>query len=367
MKNLKVFAAGFALLPLLLLGACGILYDSAVWVGSINLPDLPRGDLYDPDFYKTATLEDVQKLVGDKSLVGEQTTYSEKEFARDSRVGFIDFSKITWPFIPNHHISTTETTVRPVDVARKNSPSREVVRMLERASGISDEESFNYRLASLRGEQAGSVLEEYKAVPFNCFTASFLVDKKMLPELEAYLQQHPGANLNCTPDPRGLDKYQRAGISAPLVAAINADNPDILSLLIKKGAKLDSWEDTGTWERVPSAKIMAVLKRAGGQIPPATCDKLARGSNYSANSEYQVFANEIYGMCYFSPEVQPHMLKEAIEWNRTDLVQRLLRSGVMPQEGKEYEVRYRPGESIVKMENLLKGYGVKLKPYALSS
>lgn len=366
LKRMSIQACA-AVCLLFLLSGCGLVYDAAVGVGSINWPEFDRGKLYDPDFYRTATEDDMRKLIAGRSLARESTTYTSKSFARHR--GHFGINDLLSPVIPNSYVSEASWTVRPVDVAREHSPRKEVVRVVEEATGISAGEGLAYRLLMAKDTSVASLLEENRDVPFNCAVCSVVVQKSTVSDLRLYLEQHPEADVNCTPQPVYEQPGRYRGPNTPLVAAMDnaagRNGLEMLNLLLQKGVAVSSWRYTerysGSPRPFPTGEFAAALLKSGGDIPQATCNELVQLLNFTSAGQCAVFSDYIYGRCSFSPKAEKEILERSIRFKRTVLLKKSIGRGVTPEKGKAYGIYDWIEGDTEELETLLTRYGATIE------
>ena len=112
------------------LSGCGVVGNG---INGLRAMQLPPGKLYDPEFYKKATPEDVRKAIGNRSLAEE--SYTERYYASNTEGrGFLaaleeKMNTVATAFIP---LSSVETgrTIYPLPVAVAFSPHPEVISMM---------------------------------------------------------------------------------------------------------------------------------------------------------------------------------------------------------------------------------------------
>lgn len=122
---MRLFRIVAVLTLAVLVAGCGLVADGVNWVRTIQLPP---GKLYQPDFYKSATPEEVKKVIGGRSLHNELVR--EKLFTRAPR-GFLSeqIANLIDIFWPGSRVSEGPP-LSPLQVAAQYTPYPEVITIL---------------------------------------------------------------------------------------------------------------------------------------------------------------------------------------------------------------------------------------------
>lgn len=126
--RIVIWAVFFVLVTAM--SGCGLVADG---VNHIRAIQLPPGDMYSPEFYRTATVEEVKKAIGSRSLADE--SYSERSYSANTEGrGFLaaldgKIKSVQSVFIPMSSVDENAPTY-PLQIAVGNTPYPEVVTAL---------------------------------------------------------------------------------------------------------------------------------------------------------------------------------------------------------------------------------------------
>ena len=134
-------------LPTFLACGCGAIHDAALGLATIQLPP---GKLYSDEFYRTATPDDVRKVIGGDSLAGE--SHTDRSMGEHSSFPFSQgFTRTIGVFVPNTYLA--ETRMTPLGVALWNTKNPEVVKVLLDAGASVEEDTLQSYLDYNNGNE----------------------------------------------------------------------------------------------------------------------------------------------------------------------------------------------------------------------
>ena len=262
--------AGLAIFALFYCAGCGLIGDAATHVQALQLPP---GELCSPNFYQTATPEEVKKKIGGRSLADAHYTY--KEVDRERPISFVGgiAEGLTFPFVSYNYVR--RSTVTPLMVAAFSTPHPEVMMLLLDAGAgqYVERDEPGYIRAAVRiflrrhsdKKSFSLLLPFWEQDPCKRFISFFGgVGGTTIAAFDDYLAFFPNTDLNC----------RSYGEKTPLEAAMSTYEKEQVRWLLSKGAAPGYTFSTGKTALARAASrqenMVGCLLEYGAQVAPLT-------------------------------------------------------------------------------------------------
>ncbi|SBW10079.1 exported hypothetical protein [uncultured delta proteobacterium] len=234
-KNRAIRIVLWAILFVLVtaMSGCGLVADGVNHVRAIQLPP---GDLYSPEFYQTATVEEVKKAIGSRSLADEY--YTERYYAANTEgTGFLaaldgKVKSVQSVFIPMSSVDD-HAPMYPLQVAVRNTPYPAVVTALIDAGADPDTVNVAQYVCSPGSDpEISRILLARCSSKARCESMIWLARMMKDTSMLEYCLGLPGTSAACA-----------VGKEYPLKSAVQGGKASAAAFLLERGAVLPADAD----------------------------------------------------------------------------------------------------------------------------
>lgn len=232
-RSIRIVIWAVLFVLVMVTSGCGLVADGVNHVRAIQLPP---GDLYSPEFYQTATVEEVKKAIGSRSLANE--SYTERSYAANTEGrGFLaaldgKIRSAQSVFIPMSSVDD-HAPLYPLQVAVRHTPYPEVVTALLDAGADPDTVNVaQYVCTYGASPEISRILLARCSPTARCESMIWLARMGQGTPMLEYCLGLPGASAACA-----------IGKDYPLKSAVQGGKASVAAFLLERGAVLPADAD----------------------------------------------------------------------------------------------------------------------------